>query len=144
MKGLLGKFYVSKIYRRTGFEERCVLEVMKFAFDIMKLEKLIIFVNEPNQYFFKLLLYVHFRLIKMKPKNNGAYNRLMLSMNREDYDELMQKHYKKLIKNKFYNHYIMEHYRDNLQSSLSSNTGMYMKGGALGRGGNNQRNHMSS
>ena len=125
MKGLLGKFYVSKIYRRTGFEERCVLEVMKFAFEVMKLEKLIIFVNEPNQYFFKLLLYVHFRLIKMKPKNGGAYNRLMLSMSREDFDELMTKHYKKLIKNKFYNHYIMEHYRDNIYSSVSSNSGIY-------------------
>ena len=31
-KGILGKFYVSKIYRKTGYEEKCLIEVIKFAF----------------------------------------------------------------------------------------------------------------
>lgn len=80
-KGLLAKFYVSRIYRRSGYEEKCLLEIMKFAFDVMGIEKLIVFVNEQNQYFCKLLMWVHFRLIKMKPKAQGAsFNRLMLSI----------------------------------------------------------------
>ena len=45
-KGLLAKFYISKIYRRSGYEEKCLLEIMKFAFDVMGLEKLVVFVNE--------------------------------------------------------------------------------------------------
>lgn len=45
-KGLLAKFYISRIYRRSGFEEKCLIEIMKFAFDVMGLEKLIVFVNE--------------------------------------------------------------------------------------------------
>ena len=77
---MLGKFYVCKIYRRSGYEEKCLLEIMKFAFDVMGVDKLLAFVNEQNQYFYKLLLYVGFRLIKMKPKGNGLHNRLMLSI----------------------------------------------------------------
>jgi hypothetical protein len=94
---------------------------MKFAFDIMGLEKLLVFVNEQNQYFFKLLLYVGFRLIKMKPKGIGQHNRLMLSILKEDFDEMLKKNYKKLMKNKFYNSFLMEAYhRDNIMNSISS------------------------
>lgn len=106
-KALLGKFYICKIYRRSGYEERCLLEIMKFAFEVMGIEKLIAFVNERNQYFYRLLLYVGFRLIKLKPKNHGLDNRLMLSIIREDYDKIMNtKTYNRIIKNKFYNNYL--------------------------------------
>jgi hypothetical protein len=64
---------VCRIYRRSGYEEKCLMEIMKFAFQIMELEKLIVFVNEPNQYFYKLLLYVGFKMVKVKPKGNGKY-----------------------------------------------------------------------
>jgi RimJ/RimL family protein N-acetyltransferase len=77
---LLAKFYVSKIYRRSGFEEKCLLEIMKFGFDVMDLEKILVFVNEPNQYFYKLLLYIGFRLLKIKPKGNSRFSRLMVSI----------------------------------------------------------------
>ena len=117
MKGLLGKFYVSKIYRKSGFEEKCLIEILKFAFDIMSLEKLLVFVNEQNQYFYKLLQYAGFRLIKMKPKTNGQHNRLMLSITKEDFDAMMKKNFKKLMKNKFYNSFLMEAYRDGVKSS---------------------------
>ena len=70
-KGLLAKFYISRIYRRSGYEEKSLLEIMKFAFEVMGLEKLLVFVNEHNQYFCKLLMWLHFRLIKMKPKVHG-------------------------------------------------------------------------
>jgi RimJ/RimL family protein N-acetyltransferase len=106
-KALLGKFYVCKIYRRSGYEERCLLEIMKFAFDVMNIDKLIAFVNERNQYFYKLLLYVGFRLIKLKPKNHGLDNRLMLSIVREDYEKVTStKSYNRIIRNKFYNNYL--------------------------------------
>ena len=85
---------------------------MKFAFDIMNLDKLIVFVNEQNQYFYKLLLWVHFRLIKLKPKQNGLFNRFMLSMLKEDFQEFMSKHYKKVIKNKFYNSFLNENFKE--------------------------------
>jgi hypothetical protein len=59
---------------------------MKFAMEVMGLEKLIVFVNEQNQYFFKLLLYVGFRLIKMKPKTGaGLHNRMMLCITNDEY-----------------------------------------------------------
>ena len=44
----MAKFYVGKIYRRSGYEEKCLLEIMKFAFEVMELEKLIVFANEQN------------------------------------------------------------------------------------------------
>ncbi|CDW87475.1 UNKNOWN [Stylonychia lemnae] len=123
-KGLLAKFYISRIYRRSGFEEKCLIEIMKFAFDVMGLEKLIVFVNEQNQYFCKLLMWVHFRLIKMKPKAHGMYNRLMLSILKEDFQELISKHYKKIIKNRFYNSFMHDNYRDNSVNVLhNSNNG---------------------
>jgi len=78
----------------------------------MKIDKLITFVNENNQYFFKLLLYVGFRLIKMKPKGSGLHNRLMLSIVREDYNKVTSpKMYNKIIRHKFYNHYVSESHR---------------------------------
>lgn len=95
---------------------------MKFAFDVMGVEKLIAFVNEQNQYFFKLLLYVGFRLMKMKPKGNGQHNRLMLSIMKDDFDEMLKKNYKKLMKNKFYNSFLLEAYRENIKSSISTNS----------------------
>jgi RimJ/RimL family protein N-acetyltransferase len=45
-KGLLGKFYVTKIYRRSGFEEKCLIEILNFAFEAMGLNKVVVFVNE--------------------------------------------------------------------------------------------------
>ena len=108
----MAKFYVCKIYRRTGFEERCLLEIMKFSFEVMCLDKLVVFVNEPNQYFFKLLLYVGFRLIKMKPKGSaGKFNRFVVSISKEDFEVTYTKNYKKIIKNKFYNSFLLESYR---------------------------------
>lgn len=118
-KGLLAKFYISKIYRRSGYEEKCLMEIMKFAFQVMGLEKLIVFVNEQNQYFCKLLMWVHFRLIKMKPKAHGMFNRLMLSILKEDFEELMTKHYKKIIKNRFYNSFLMDNFRENTSNTLT-------------------------
>ena len=112
-KGLLGKFYVSKLYRRSGYEERCLIEIMKFAFEVMAIEKLIVFVNEQNHYFFKLLLYVGFRLIKMKPKQNGQQVRLMLSILRDEFDEIMRNKAKKIVKNKFYNAFVTDKYLEN-------------------------------
>lgn len=106
-KALLGKFYVCKIYRKSGYEERCLLEIMKFVFDVMNIDKLIAFVNERNQYYYKLLLYVGFRLLKLKPKNHGQDNRLMLSIVREDYEKVTsKKSYNRIVKNKFYNNYL--------------------------------------
>lgn len=112
-KGLLAKFYISRIYRRSGYEEKCLIEIMKFAFEVMGLEKLVVFVNEQNQYFCKLLMWVHFRLIKMKPKAHGMYNRLMLSINKDDFYELVTKNYKKIIKNRFYNSFMHDNYVEN-------------------------------
>ena len=100
---------------------------MKFVFDVMEIDKLIVFVNERNQYFYKLLLYVGFRLIKMKPKNHGEDNRLMLSIIREDYEKVIStKSYNRIIKNKFYNNYLQNAQRDKIGSSLSTNSG-FMK-----------------
>lgn len=52
----------------------------------------------------------------------------MLSIVREDYDKVMgEKSYKKIIKNKFYNRYIMECYREKMKSSFSTNTDIVRK-----------------
>ena len=45
-KGLLAKFYVGKIFRRGGYEEKALIQILKFAFEVMELQKLIIFLNE--------------------------------------------------------------------------------------------------
>lgn len=108
----MAKFYVGKIYRRSGFEEKCLLEIIKFSFDIMDLEKLVVFVNESNQYFYKLMLYVGFRLIKMKPwGSHSKHNRLMVSLLREDFNKNIDKLYKKIKRHKFYNQFIAESYK---------------------------------
>lgn len=75
------------------------------------LEKLIAFVNEPNTYFYKLLLYVGFRLIKMKPKGKGRFARLMVSITKEDFELNYQQNYKKIVKNKFYNSFLLDSFR---------------------------------
>jgi RimJ/RimL family protein N-acetyltransferase len=56
------------MYRKTGYEEKCLIEVIKFAFNVMDVEKLVAFVFEANQYFYKLLIYIGFKLNKIKPK----------------------------------------------------------------------------
>lgn len=38
--GVLVKFYVGKSYRKTGYEDKALVEVLKFAFTTMELEKL--------------------------------------------------------------------------------------------------------
>ena len=58
-------------------------------------------------------MWVHFRLIKMKPKVHGMYNRLMLSIMKDDFQELISKHYKKIVKNRFYNSFMHDNYREN-------------------------------
>lgn len=60
-------------------------------------------------------MWVHFRLIKMKPKAHGMYNRLMLSILKDDFQELISKHYKKIIKSRFYNSFMHDNYRENNQ-----------------------------
>jgi hypothetical protein len=84
----------------------------------MDLERVITFVNEINQYFFKLLLFVGFKLVKMKPKGkNGKHNRLMLCMMKEDFEELMKKNYKKVLRNNFYNSFLVNAYRENIRTT---------------------------
>ena len=74
------------------------------------------------------MLYVGFRLIKLKPKNHGRDNRLMLSVVREDYEKVMStKSYNRIVKNKFYNKYLQHAQRDKLGSSLSTNSGILKK-----------------
>jgi hypothetical protein len=64
-------------------------------------------------------MWVHFRLIKLKPKAHGLFNRLMLSILKEDFEELMKKHYKKIIKNRFYNSFLMDNFRENASNALT-------------------------
>lgn len=78
-RGILAKFYVNKTYRKGGFEERCLVEIMKFAFDTMDLDKLIVFIKEDNEYYSKLLIYLGFKLMKIKYKSNGL-NRMQLGL----------------------------------------------------------------
>lgn len=44
----------------------------------------------------------------------------MVSIMKEDFELNYRKNYKKIVKNKFYNAFLMETYRANMKSSLSS------------------------
>ena len=37
----------------------------------------------------------------------------MLSITKEDFQELMDKHYKRVVKNRFYNSYVYDNFREN-------------------------------
>lgn len=41
----------------------------------------------------------------------------MLSIMKEEFDELLKKKYKKIMKNKFYNSFLLDAYRENSKSS---------------------------
>ena len=74
------KFYISRTYRKAGFEDKALLEVLKFAFDVMGLQKLSTLVFETNNYYLKSLLYMGFKLIKLKPKADDGTRRMLLQM----------------------------------------------------------------
>ena len=89
-----------------------MLRVMSFAFEELDIERLITFVNETNNYLYKLFLYVGFRLLKKKPAAPGAKGtRLMLVILKEDFERNLQKSYQKLSKKKFYNSFAIDSYR---------------------------------
>lgn len=72
------KFYISRTYRKAGFEDKALLELLKFAFDTMGLNKLSTLIFETNTYFLKLLLYIGFKLVKLKPRAEDGTRRMIL------------------------------------------------------------------
>lgn len=47
----------------------------------------------------------------MKPKGNGKFNRLLVTVLKEEFDKNFEKYYKKVQKNRFYNSFLQKSYR---------------------------------
>lgn len=71
VKVKINKFYVSKIWRATGYEERAIMEMLKFCFaKIEECSKVLVSFYSQNVYFIKLLMGIGFRFNKQN-KDNG-------------------------------------------------------------------------
>jgi hypothetical protein len=58
-------------------------------------------------------------MVKVKPKGNGKYIWYMVCIVKEEFELNYTKNYRKIIKNKFYNSFLLESYRAQMKSSLS-------------------------
>lgn len=57
----INKFYVAKIWRASGYEERALMEMLKFCFSrVPDTSKVLVSSYAQNQYFIKLLMGIGF------------------------------------------------------------------------------------
>ena len=85
------KFYMGKIWRNGGYEEKAFLEIMKFAFsNVESSEKIVVSSFAENAYFIKLLMGTGFRFNKQTTSRGDPKQRLTLWMTIEEFKILMQ------------------------------------------------------
>ncbi len=82
------------MYRRGGYDEKALIEVLYFAFEVMLLDKLTVFCNELNNYYHSLLLYVGFKVSQVKPaKPEFPQRRYLLSLNFLEFEKALKKNF---------------------------------------------------
>ena len=77
-KASLYKFYISKIWRINGHEEKTLLETLRFCFKTLKCDKIESSAFTSNKYFLQLLLGLGFRFNQQDSGNNNPDQRVSL------------------------------------------------------------------
>lgn len=103
----INKFYVSKIWRSTGYEERAIMEMLKFCFaKIEKCSKVIVSFYSKNVYFIQMLMGIGFKFNKQNKDNGDPKQRLTLWIFKADFLFLIEHNLEKeVIKTRFYYKY---------------------------------------
>ncbi len=65
----VAKFYISKMFRKRGYEEKALINVLHKAFHFFNVTKIVISCFESNEYYIKLLMQLGFRLSKAFSKS---------------------------------------------------------------------------
>lgn len=82
----IAKFYVSKVFRKRGYEEKALVAVVQRAFEFFSVSKLVVSSFESNEYFIKLLMQLGFRLSKAYSKSIIEQKRYYLVLSRAQFD----------------------------------------------------------
>jgi len=98
------KFYLGKVWRNAGYEEKTFMEVLKFSFsNIEHTETLVVSAYAQNSYFITLLMGTGFKFNKQTNDKGDPKQRLTLWMYRREFEKLMSSNLKDdIIHKKYY------------------------------------------
>jgi len=100
----VNKFYIAKIWRAAGYEEKALMQMLKFTFsNLGEVKKVIASSYAENAYFICLLMGTGFRFNKQTKDNGDPKQRITLWIYVDEFSKLMENNMEEdVIKKKFY------------------------------------------
>ena len=99
----LRKFYIEKIWRRSGYEQKSLLAIVKHSFRYLNASKVYISAYKENEYYIQFLKEVGFKFNKTTTKNGDPEQRFIFFIYKDDLERNVKNNsIERVIKKNFY------------------------------------------